>query len=52
MKVAADELSVMIDGQPMGTFKSPGIAHPTKRMLRLAVPRNAVVDDVKIWRKN
>ena len=51
VKVAGDELSVTIDGQFVGSFKSPGIAHPTKRMLRLAVPRNAVVDDVKIWRK-
>ena len=50
VKVAGDELSVTVDGKPMGSFKSPGIAHPTKRMLRLAVPRNAVVDDVKIWR--
>lgn len=51
VKVAGDDLSVTIDGQLVGNFKSPGIAHPTKRMLRLAVPRNAVVDDVQIWRK-
>ncbi len=51
VKVVGDELSVMINGQPVGSFKSPGIKHPTKRTLRLAVPRNAVVDDVKIWRK-
>ncbi len=51
VKVAGDELSVTIDGKLVGSFNSPGIAHPTKRMLRLAVPRNAVVDDVKIWRK-
>jgi hypothetical protein len=50
VKVAGDELSVTIDGKPVGSFKGPGIAHPTKRMLRLAVPRNAVVDDVRIWR--
>lgn len=50
VKVVGDELSVSVDGRLVGTFKSPGIAHPTKRMLRLAVPRNAVVDDVKIWR--
>lgn len=30
---------------------SEGIAHPTKKTLRLSVPRNAVVDDLKIWRK-
>jgi hypothetical protein len=52
VKISGDELSVTINGQVMGSLKSSGIAHPTKRMLRLAVPRNAVVDDVKIWRKN
>jgi hypothetical protein len=50
VKVAGDELSVTLDGKLIGSLKSPGIAHPMKRMLRLAVPRNAVVDDVKIWR--
>lgn len=50
VKVAGDELSVSVDGKALGSFKSPGFAHPTKRLLRLAVPRNAVVDDVKIWR--
>lgn len=48
--IDADRLSVSIDGQPVANLASSGIAHPTKRMLRLAVPRNAVVDDVKIWR--
>jgi hypothetical protein len=52
VQIAGDELSVAIDGQAVGSFKSPGIAHPTKRMLRFAVPRNAVVDDVKIYRKS
>ncbi len=51
LKIDGDELSVNIDGQPLGSFHSPGIAHPTKRMLRLSVPHNAVVDDVKIYRK-
>lgn len=51
VKVAGDELSITLDGKTVGAFTSPGIGHPTKRMLRLAVPRNAVVDDVKIWRK-
>ena len=45
-----DRLSVSIDGQSVASLSSPGIAHPTKRLLRLAVPRNAVVDDVMIWR--
>ena len=51
VKVAGDDLSVTLDGVAVGSFKSAGISHPTKRMLRLAVPRNAVVDDVKIFRK-
>lgn len=49
--VRGDTLSISMDGQSIGSFSSPGIAHPTKRTLRLAVPRKAVVDDVKIWRK-
>jgi hypothetical protein len=49
--VRGDTLSVIIDGQPVGSLSSPGIAHPTKRLLRLSVPRNAVIDDVKVWRR-
>ena len=49
--VRGDELSVAINGQEVFRHRSPGIAHPTKRLLRLSVPRNAVVDDVRIWRK-
>lgn len=49
--VSGDELSATLDGKAVGSFRSPGIAHPTKKMLRLSVPRNAVVDDVKIWKK-
>lgn len=51
VKIEGDELSVALDGKDVGNFRSPGIAHPTKRMLRLSVPHNAVVDDVKIYRK-
>lgn len=51
VNITGDTLSASIDGQLVGTFSSPGIAHPTKRTLRLAVARNAVVDDVKIWRQ-
>jgi hypothetical protein len=48
-KVVGDELSVSIDGKEVGAFSSEGFAHPTKRMLRLAIHRNVVVDDVKIY---
>jgi hypothetical protein len=49
--IAGDTVTARVDGRPAGQFASPGFAHPTKRMLRLSVPRNAVVDDVKIWAK-
>lgn len=50
--VQGDELTVSVDGKLAASLRSSGIAHPTKRMLRLSVPHNAVVDDVKIWRKH
>jgi len=46
--VKGTRLSTSIDGKPVLSFSSPGIAHSTKRMLRLSVPRQAVVDDLKI----
>ena len=52
VKMEGDEISVAVDGKEVGSFHSPGIAHPTKRMLRFSVQRNAVVDDVKIYRKS
>ncbi len=50
VRVRGDVMTVIIDGDEVGSFQSEGIAHPTKRLLRLAVNRDAVVDDVKIWR--
>ena len=50
-EIQGDEISVAIDGKDIGSFHSAGIANPTKRMLRFSVPRNTVVDDVKIYRK-
>ena len=50
--VSGEELTVKIDGRTVGSFSSAGSAHPTKRLLRLSVPRNAVVDDVKIYAKS
>ncbi|MDF1860575.1 MAG: hypothetical protein P1U87_10190 [Verrucomicrobiales bacterium] len=51
VQISGDTLTVTIDGGEVGRFQSEGIAHPTKRLLRLAVPRNVYVDDVKIWSK-
>jgi hypothetical protein len=51
VEVSGDTLKVSIDGEAVGAFSSEGIAHPTKRTLRLAVPKDAVVDDLKIWKR-
>lgn len=48
--VSGDTMTVKIDDQPAGSFSSEGIAHPTKRMITLAVNKSAQVDDVKVWR--
>lgn len=47
--IAGDKIAVTIDGKPAGSFTSEGFAHPTKRTLRLAVPKQAVMDDLKIY---
>ena len=48
-KIVGDTLSVSIDGREVASFSSAGIAHPTKRILRLAIHRNVVVDDIRIY---
>lgn len=47
--IKGETLQVDINGETLGSFSSSGIAHPTKRMLRLSVPNMAVVDDVRIY---
>lgn len=49
--ITGDQVIATVNGKDAGRFASAGFAHPTKRMLRLSVPHNAVVDDVKIWAK-
>lgn len=49
--ITGDTMTVSIDGKEAGQLKSPGIAHPTKRHISLAVNKEAWVDDVKIWKK-
>lgn len=49
--VRGDRITAVIDGKEVGSFQSEGFAHPSKGLLRLLVPGYAVVDDVKIWRK-
>lgn len=50
--VKGDTLTCAIDDETVGSFQSEGFAHETKGLLRLLVPKNAYVDDVKIWRRN
>lgn len=45
-----DEMRAVIDGETAGAFMSPGVAHPTMRMITRAVNKSAWVDDVKVWR--
>ena len=49
VRITGETLTAVINGKQVATFSSPGIAHPTKRLLRLAVPGKAVVDDLKIY---
>ena len=46
--IKGDLVTASIDGKEIASVKGAGFAHPTKRMLRLSVPKSAVVDDVKI----
>ena len=48
--VEGDVMRATVDGSLVGQFKSEGIAHPTKRMITLAVNKSAWVDDVKVWK--
>lgn len=47
--IKGDTVTVAIDGKEAASSTSDGFAHPTKKLLRLAVPKSAVVDDLKIW---
>lgn len=48
--VEGDVMRATVDSRFIGQFKSEGIAHPTKRMITLAVNKSAWVDDVKVWK--
>ncbi|NOX99050.1 MAG: hypothetical protein GXP30_04835 [Verrucomicrobia bacterium] len=48
--VQGDAMRATIDGKFIGEFKSPGIAHPTKRMITLVVSKVATIDDIKVWK--
>lgn len=46
--LVGNRITVLIDGDEVGSFASEGIDHPTKSRLRIAVNREAWVDDVKV----
>lgn len=48
IKIVGDSLSVTVDGEEIGSFTSPGFAHPTKRTLRVAVLKTAAIDDLRV----
>ena len=50
--IKGNEVSCTINGRFIGSFKSAGIAHENKTMIRLLVPKNIHVDEIRIWRRN
>ena len=49
VEILGDTMSLAIDQKPIASFSSEGIAHPTKRTLRIAVPQQVVIDDLKVY---
>jgi hypothetical protein len=45
-----DEMRVTLDGAPIGSHRSEGFAHPTKRWFSLLMNPSAWIDDVKVYR--
>ena len=43
-------LTAFLDEEEIGSFVSEGMAHPTKKQLRINIPKSAAIDDVKIWK--
>lgn len=48
--IRGQSMQVKIDGKLTSEFSSEGIGHATKRRIRLAVVKNAWVDDIQVWR--
>ena len=49
IRIVDNTMTVVIDGKTAGSMTSEGIGHPTKRRIRLAVNREARVDDIEIF---
>ncbi len=50
LKIKDDVMSVQIDDKTVGEFQSEGIGHSTKNRLRIAVLKEAWIDDVQVFR--
>lgn len=50
LRIEGEQMTLHMDEELVGSFASEGIAHPTKRMLRLSVPKEVFVDDLSIRR--
>lgn len=48
--IAGNTMTVSIDGVESASFTSPGIGHKTKSRMRLAVAKDAWVDDITVHR--
>ncbi|MCG6155187.1 hypothetical protein [Rubinisphaera margarita] len=47
--IEGDTCTATVDGKHSVTHQSPGYGHPVKRHVAFSVPKNAVIDDVRIW---
>jgi hypothetical protein len=48
--IVGDTMTATVDGKPIGSFSSPGIAHESKQVLRLLVSNKVTLDDVKYYK--
>ena len=51
VEIDGETMTVAIDGDTVGTFTSEGIGHDTKSRIRLAVNKQATVDDVTLEKR-
>lgn len=49
LTIQGETMVLKVNKKKVGEFSSPGIAHPTKRALRIAVPGEVLVDDLKVY---
>ena len=49
--IVGDTMTAAVDGKPVGSFSSPGIAHESKQVLRLLVSNKVTIDDVKYYKQ-